>query len=59
MKRYTRLPTQAALDRMQREAEIKAIRGQTFKTYCEGLRIITPLIRWVVSGVIAIAIMFI
>lgn len=55
----TRLPSQAALDRMQREAEIKSLRGQTFKTYCEGLQTITPLIRWVVCGVIAIFTMFI
>lgn len=60
MIKKTRLPSQAALDRMQREAEIKALRGQTFKTYCEGLQTITPLIRWVVSGVMAIlTIMFI
>lgn len=59
MTRYSRLPSQAALDCMQREAEINAINSNTFKTYCEGLHTITPLIKWVVRGVIAIAFMFI
>lgn len=44
MTRYTQPPSRAKLDRMQREAEIKAIRGQTFKTRCEGLKAITPLL---------------
>lgn len=51
-KNYT--PSKAALDRMQRKAEIKEIRSRVFINYCEGLSKITPLIRWVVGGITAI-----
>lgn len=44
MTRITGLPSPAALDRMQREAEIKAIKSNTFKTYCQGIAILTPII---------------
>lgn len=65
MTRYTHLPSQATLDRMQREAEIKAIRGQTFKTRCEGLQVITPLLLGIfgsggiIFSIIAIILQFI
>lgn len=54
MTKNSNLPSKAALDRMQRKAEIKAINSSTFKTYCEGLQTITPLIKWVVGGVVTI-----
>ena len=59
MTRVTHPPSQATLDRMQHEAEIKAIRGQTFKTRCEGLKAITPLLLGIFSSVIALVFKFI
>jgi len=54
LKRNTQKPSKATLDRMQRKAEIKEIQSRVFINYCEGLSKITPLIRWVVSGIISI-----
>ena len=51
LKRNTK-PSKAALDRMQRKAEIKEIRSRTFVNYCEGLAKITPLIKWIAGTII-------
>ena len=55
LKRITRKPSKATLDRMQRKAEIQEIRSRAFINYCEGLSKITPLIRWVVGGIVTFA----
>lgn len=54
LKRTTRKLSKAALDRMQREAEIGEIRSRTFINYCEGLSKITPLIRWTAGTIITV-----
>lgn len=54
LKRNTRKPSKAALDRMQHEAEIREIHSRAFINYCEGLSKITPLIKWIAGTIITV-----